>query len=119
MFAKSKSLMYINFYWSGDGGVPWYVVRRQWCEARTVRHGAPEGCSLFRAANGRDPAEAASEPKHVQHTPQYHIHGYRKAQKTNTNPFPQKLDAARRCDANPREESRVRIADLNVLYRHQ
>jgi hypothetical protein len=25
------------------------------------------------------------------------------------------LDAARRCDANPREESYVRIADLNVL----
>jgi hypothetical protein len=36
-------------------------------------------------------------------------HGYRKAQKTNTNPFPQKLDVARRCDANPREESRVHV----------
>jgi hypothetical protein len=42
-------------------------------------------------------------------------YGYRKARKTNTNPFPQKLDAARRCNANPREESRIRIADLNVL----
>ena len=31
-------------------------------------------------------------------------HGYRKAQKTNTNPFLQKLDAARRCDANPTEK---------------
>ena len=59
-----------------------------------------------------------SEPRHDQHSPAV-PHGHRKARKTNTNPFPQKLDAARRCDANPREESYVRIADLNVLYRHQ
>jgi hypothetical protein len=42
-------------------------------------------------------------------------HGYREARKTNSNPFPQKLDVARRCDANPSDESCVRIADLNVL----
>ena len=93
------------------------VVRRQRWE-----HGGatwrPRGCSFIKAANGRIPAEAGCEPKHDQHSPAV-PHGHRKARKTNTNPFLQKLDAARRCDANPREENYVRIADLNVLYRHQ
>jgi hypothetical protein len=80
-----------------------------------VQHGAPEGCSFIKAVNGRNPVEAGCEPRHDQHSPTV-PHGPRKARKTNTNPFPQKLDAARKCDANPREESRVRIADLNVLH---
>jgi hypothetical protein len=67
----------------------------------------PAAAAYSELTNGRDPVETGSEPK------------CRKARKTNTNPFPQKLDVARRCDTNPREESRVRIADLNVLYRHQ
>ena len=93
------------------------MVRRQRWE-----HGGatwrPRGCSFIKAANGRIPVEAGCEPRHDQHSPAV-PHGHRKARKTNTNPFLQKLDAARRCDANPREESYVRIADLNVLYRHQ
>ena len=83
-----------------------------------MQHGAPEGCGFIKAANGRNPVEAGCEPRHDQHSPAV-PHGHRKARKTNTNPFLQKLDAARRCDANPREENYVRIADLNVLYRHQ
>ena len=95
--------------------MPWYDDNGG---STAVQHGAPEGCSFIKAANGRDPVEAGSEPRHDQHSPAV-PHGHRKARKTNTNPFPQKLDAARRCDANPREENYVRIADLNVLYRHQ
>ena len=48
----------------------------------------------------------AVNPGMINTHPQYHMAtGKRKARKTNTNPFLQKLDAARRCDANPREES--------------
>ena len=78
----------------------------------------PAAAAYSELTNGRDPVEAGSEPRHDQHSPTV-PHGHRKARKTNTNPFLQKLDAARRCDANPREENYVRIADLNVLYRHQ
>ena len=95
--------------------MPWYDDNGG---STAVQHGAPEGCGFIKAANGRNPVEAGCEPRHDQHSPAV-PHGHRKARKTNTNPFPQKLDAARRCDANPREENYVRIADLNVLYRHQ
>ena len=95
--------------------MPWYDDNGG---STAVQHGAPVGCSFIKAADGRNPVEAGCEPRHDQHSPTV-PHGHRKARKTNTTPFLQKLDAARRCDANPREENYVRIADLNVLYRHQ
>jgi hypothetical protein len=72
-----------------------------------VQHGARVWAAAYsELTNGRDPVETQACPL-LTAVPR----GYRKARKTNTNPFPQKLDVARRCDANPSDESRVRIAD--------
>ena len=46
-----------------------------------MQHGAPEGCSFIKAANGRYPVEAGCEPRHDQHSPTV-PHGHRKARKT-------------------------------------
>ena len=94
------------------------VVRRQWCEARRCDMAPPRAGASSKLLMAAFQLRLAANPR-MFNTHRSTTWPPEKAQKTNTNPFLQKLDAPRRCGANPREESRVRIADLNVLYRHQ
>ena len=86
-----------------------------------MQHGAPEGSSLFRAANGRDPVEADSEPKHVQHAPQYHMATGKRKRRT-LKPLPAEI--GRRAQVrrqpqrrNPRKDRRFKCAlQTSVSY---
>ena len=84
------------------GGVPWYDDNGG---STAVQHGAPVGCSLIKAANGRDPVEAGSEPRHMINThPQYHMATGKRERRTLT---PSRRNWTPRAGATPTPEKKA------------
>jgi hypothetical protein len=88
--------------WSGDCSEPCYDDNGG---STAVQHGAPEGCSLSELlmAVTQRRLGLISEPKHVQHSPQYHMATGKRERRTLT---PSRRNWTPRAGATPTPEKK-------------
>ena len=68
--------------WSGTGSEPWYDDNGG--KHRRCNMAPPRAAAYSELTNGRDPVEAGSETKQVQHSPQYHMATGKRERRTLT-----------------------------------